>query len=1006
METLPTGTVTFLYTDIEGSTIRWERNPAAMKAAVERHDALMRAAIEAYGGSVFRIMGDAFCASFSTAPQALAAALDAQKSLHAEVWDPQVGPIKVRMALHTGVGEVRDGDYVGTPLNRVARLLSTGYGGQTLLSRSAYDLVRYNLPDGIALRDLGEHHLKDLTQAEHIFQAVVPDLPTDFPPLKTLDNRPNNLPTQPTALVGRQSELVALCALVRRPDTRLVTLTGPGGIGKTRLALQAAADLLDDFEDGAFLVPLSTLMEPNLLPSAIAQALSLHDPGGRPPLESLKEYLRGKQILLVLDNFEQIVAGSPTVAELLAACPTVKALVASREVLHIRGDKECAVPPLGLPDLQNMPGPEELARYDSVALFVQRAQDVKPDFQISDENAHALAELCRRLDGLPLAIELAAARIKVLSPQAMLARLRSRLTLLTSGARDLPERQQTLRNTIAWSYDLLPPAEQLLFRRLSVFVGGFTLEAAEAICNSELVILNSELSPLEESIQNSKLLIQDSEDVLEGLMALVDKSLLRQEERWGGEGRFMMLETIQEFARQMLAESGEAEQMRKRHAEFFIALATRVGPGIMSPCRIAALSLLESEHDNLRTVLEWCASSPERYDIGLHLAANLAIFWDYQTVHMSEGSAWLARMLTLTGGGPRTLVRGNALMGAGVLAMALGDYDSARARLTESRDICEEAGDDSCAIMSTGTLALTYQLAGDPAQAIKLGSEAMARVKESGSPVSAFRLDTLEPVRVPNTPYSLLPAEWSIAFLNFILGDAYLAAGDLETAHDFHRKSLESFRGLGVQEDATLPITSLGKIAMLQGNYEEARVLLEESLSIRRKINIVWYTAITLTTLSDLARYQGDYDRAEKLAQESLKMFRNLNNVGGIAWALYVLGCAALHRDDLPQASSHFKESLQLRKEQGNKQQIAEDLLGLAEIASAQGNSQKAARLLGAISSILDEGVHLEIPEQQVFDQGIAAAHSRLDDAEYEVAWTEGRKMAVDEIVEYALRSS
>ncbi len=978
MKALPTGTVTFLYTDIEGSTIRWERNPTAMKAAVERHDELMRAAIEASGGSVFRIMGDAFCASFPTVPQALAAALDAQRGLHAEAWDPQVAPIKVRMALHTGVGEVRDGDYVGTPLN---------------------------LPDGLALRDLGEHHLKDLTQAEHIFQAVVPDLPADFPPLKTLDNRPNNLPTQPTPLVGRHSELVALCALVRRPDTRLVTLTGPGGIGKTRLALQAA-DLLDDFEDGAFLVPLAPLMEPGLLPSTIAQALALHDPVGRPPLESLKEYLRGKQMLLVLDNFEQIVAAAPLVAELLAACPTVKALVASREVLRIRGEKECAVPPLGLPDLQNMPGPEELARYDSIALFVQRAQDVKADFQINEENAHALGELCRRLDGLPLAIELAAARIKVLSPQAMLARLRSRLTLLTSGARDLPERQQTLRNTIAWSYDLLPPAEQLLFRRLSVFVRGFTLEAAEAICgmrNGEFGMRNKDESA---DISHSEFPIPHSFEVLEGLMALADKSLLRKEEHWGGEGRFMMLETIQEFARQMLEERGEAEQMRRRHADFFIALATRVGPGIMSPGRMAALSLLESEHDNLRAVLEWCVSSPDRYDTGLHLAANLALFWDYQTIHMSEGSAWLARMLALTNGGPRTVIRGNALMGAGVLSMALGDYASARARLTESRDICEETGDHSCAIMSTGTLALSYQLAGDPAQAIKLGSEALARVKESGSPVSAFRLDTLEPGRRPDTPYSLLPAEWSIAFLNFILGDAYLAAGDLETARDFHRKSLGSFRGLGVQEDATLPLTSLGKIAMLQGNYEEARELLEESLAIRRKVNITWYIAITLTTLSDLARYQGDYDRAEKLAQESLKMFRNLNNVGGIAWALYALGCAVLHRDDLPQASSYFKESLQLRKEQGNKQQIAEDLLGLAEIASAQGNSQKAARLLGTVNSVLDEGVHLDILEQQAFDRSVAAARSQLGDTGYEAAWSEGRKLTTDEVVEYALRST
>ena len=1001
---LPTGTVTFLYTDIEGSTTRWEKSPAAMKAAVERHDVLMRRAIEAHGGLVFRIMGDAFCASFPTAPQALNAALDAQRAIHTEQWDPEIAPLKVRMALHTGIGEVRDADYVGTPLNRIARLLSTGYGGQTLLSRSAYDLVRYNLPDGCALRDLGEHHLKDLSQAEHVFQLVAPDLPSDFPPLKSLDNRPNNLPTQPTPLVGRQSELQALCALVRRPDTRLVTLTGPGGIGKTRLALQAAADLLDDFEDGVFLVPLAPLTEPDLVAQTIVQALGMRDVGGRPPLDSLKEYLRNKQMLLVLDNFEQVVSGAPVVADILSAAPGVKALVASREVLHIRGEKECVVPPLALPDPQNLPAPDELARYDSVALFVQRAQDVKGDFSITEENSRPVAEICRRLDGLPLAIELAAARIKVLPPQAMLERLRSRLTLLTGGARDLPARQQTLRNTIAWSYDLLPPAEQTLFRRLAVFVGSFSLEAAESICDFSFSISDFGFPASEGAIEDQKAKTENALDVLEGLMALVDKSLLRQEEHWGEQSRFVMLETIHEFAEQLLQEYGELEGLRKRHADFFAELAHRLGPGVMSPKRATTITLLEVEHDNLRAVLDWCTFSPERYELGLSVAADLAMFWDYRDAYMSEGRGWLAKLLALTEGEGRTALRGNALMGAGVLSMALGDYASANSWLNESRSICQEVGDYSCVVMSTGTLALAYQLAGNPTEAIRLVLEAIEQLKKVDPATFKFGPTGMQQTGLLNRASGLLPIDWSVAFFNFVLGDAYLAAGDLEAARLAHQNSLDLYKKLGTEEDATLPLTSLGKIAILQGNYTEARTVLEESLAIRRKNNIGWFIGISLTTLSDLARYEGEYDRVERLAQEALKLFRSLNNLGGIAWALYNLGCAALHRADYPAADAFFTESLELRKEQGNKQQIAEDLLGLAEIAYAMGNLQKAASLLGAIEAILEDGTRLEMPEQKSLQRNVATVRSRLGAQEYEAAFTEGHKLALDQAVDYAIR--
>lgn len=446
MASPPTGTVTFLFTDIEGSTKLWEDNAPAMQAALARHDELLRRSIEERGGFVFKTVGDAFCCAFATATDALEAALDAQRSLLKEQWG-ESGPLRVRMALHMGAAEERDGDYFGPPVNRVARLLSAAHGGQVLLSLPTHEMVRDQLPAGMNLADLGEHRLKDLFRPERVFQLVSPDLPSEFPPLRTLDAYRNNLPLQPTPLVGREKEVAQVCDLLRAEETRLLTLTGPGGIGKTRLALQAAADVLEDFTDGTFFVPLATLTEADLFLSAVAEALGVKEIGEQPLDESLKDYLSERRMLLVLDNFEQVLEGAPAVTELLAASPGLKVLATSRISLRLYGEHVFPVPPLSMPDLKSPPPLERLTQYEAVRLFVERAQAVKPDFSITNESAPAVAEICVRLDGLPLAIELAAARITMLPPRAMLQRLGSRLKLLTGGARDLPERQRTLRAT-------------------------------------------------------------------------------------------------------------------------------------------------------------------------------------------------------------------------------------------------------------------------------------------------------------------------------------------------------------------------------------------------------------------------------------------------------------------------------------------------------------------------------------------------------------------------------
>jgi class 3 adenylate cyclase len=467
----PSGTVTFLFTDIAGSTALWERDRVAMRAAVERHLELLDAAIAAHGGVRFKIVGDAVQAAFPTAPAAVAAALDAQRALTAEPW-LKTGPLRVRMAVHTGEAQPRDGDYLAPALNRLSRLLNAGHGGQILLTETAHQLSRGALPPQASLKDLGRHRLRGLLEAEAAFQLLHPDLPAEFPALRSLDVQPNNLPSQPTLFVGRERELDEIVALLRDGGVPLLMLTGPGGTGKTRLALQAAADLLDAFPDGVFFVPLATITDAALVPAAVAAALTIPETAGQTPRDQVLAELAEKSLLLVLDNLEQLPNLGPFVAELLAGAPGLAVLATSRAPLRVRGEREFPVLPLPLPSDELAVSLEEIAVSDAVRLFVERAQAVKSGFALDESNTATVAAIVRRLDGLPLAIELAAARIRLFAPEAMLNRLETRLPLLTGGARDLPERQRALRETIAWSYDLLTPVEQALFRRLAVFAGG------------------------------------------------------------------------------------------------------------------------------------------------------------------------------------------------------------------------------------------------------------------------------------------------------------------------------------------------------------------------------------------------------------------------------------------------------------------------------------------------------------------------------------------------------
>ena len=823
----PSGTVTFLFTDIEGSTKRWEGYPQQMQAALARHDALLRVAIEENAGYVFKTVGDAFCAVFSTPFEAFQAALSIQRTLYRQEWPQELDSIRVRVALHTGVAEEQGGDYFGPPVNRVARLLSAGHGGQILLSRSAYELSRDTIPVGVSLLDLGEHRLKDLIRPEHIFQLADADLPQEFPPLKTLDSRPNNLPLQPTPFIGREKELAELVRLANRDDVRLLTLTGPAGTGKTRLGLQVSADLLEEFADGVWFVELAALTEPGPVISTLAHALGIKESGDQPLMETLKAALRDKHLLIMLDNFEQVISTAPQVGQLLAACAQVKILVTSRVPLRLRGEHEYPVPPLGLPPVGSWSAASlviaKLTQYEAVRLFIERAQAVKPDFEVTNQNAPAVAEICVRLDGLPLAIELAAARVRLFPPQAMLSKLQSRLKLLTGGARDLPARQQTLRAAIEWSYDLLSEGEKQFFRRMAVFQGGRTLEAMEVVCGGAK---DDRQQTTDDASANLSSVAPLQMDVLAGVESLVSNSLLQQRVSGDGEPRFWILETIHEYAREKLEENGEGPELRYRHAAYFTAMGEEAEAEMKGARQEEWLGRLEDEHDNLRAALRWARSNDSNLraelpashsiEMGLRLAGALYRFWLIRG-YLTEGREELNSLLNAQEAAEPSLARAKALLRVGGLAWSQGDYAAARPALEESLEMYRQLG----------------------------AKEGVA-----------------------------------LALLN--LGNVALYETDYPTARSLYEESLKLYEELGDRYGTATALHNTAIVAQYQRDYEAARPLLQKSLAIRRELGEKMGIAQLLNTLGDVAWNLGEHEAARGFYLESLI----INQALGYKWGL------------------------------------------------------------------------------------------------------------------------
>src|SRR5690348_9590868 len=646
MAELPSGTVTLLFTDIEGSPRLLRRVGDAYADLLAEHRRLLAEAFEQHRGSIVDSEGDAFFVAFASARDAVAGAEAAQRALAEHPW-PGDEELRVRMGLHTGEPRVVDGRYVGLDVHHAARVMAAGHGGQVLLSES----TRALLDDGTRLSDLGEHRLKDLSQPQRLYQLDLDGLPVEFPPLKTLDNRPTNLPVQPNELIGRERELEEAAALLTN-GLRALTLTGPGGTGKTRLALQLAADVVEHFPDGVFFVSLAPVRDWELVSPTIARTLGLREQPGETYAETLTGYLRDKRMLLLLDNFEQVLVAAPAIAGLSATAPELRVLATSRTPLHLSGERTYSVPPLGLPE--------------SVTLFADRAHAATAEFEIADDNEQAVAEICRRLEGLPLAIELAAPRVRTLPPQALLNRLDQRLQLLTGGAQDLDERQRTLRATIEWSYDLLLGEEKTLFARLACFVGGCRIDAADALCDPDGSL---------------------GLDVLDGLGSLVEKSLLRQRPDPDGEPRFWMLETIREFGLELLEGSGELPEARRRHAEWYLGLAERADVDSRTGDQAAIFDLLEAEHANVREAIEWARGAGER-ELLLGLATALWEFWATRG-HIAEGRGVLEEALREAEQRPA-----RSLLGLCILRSMSGRSEGLLEDAQAALEACEALGDD------------------------------------------------------------------------------------------------------------------------------------------------------------------------------------------------------------------------------------------------------------------------------------------------------------------------
>lgn len=932
MAARPTGTVTFLFTDVEGSTQQATADPAAWSAARARHHEIVGAAIDAQDGFAFQVVGDAFCAAFATVGRAVAAALAAQRRLHAERWPMR--PVTVRMGVHTGPAEWGNGDYEGyLTLARTQRVMAVGYGGQVLLSQAAADLAVNELPPDVALRDLGEHRLKDLPHPERLFQLVAADLPADFPPLRSQSAETNNLPAQLTSFIGRDTELADLRALLA--SNRLLTLTGPGGTGKTRLALRLASEVLDTFAAGAWLIELASVFDPDLVPQTVVATLGVHEEPGRTIVDALSDYLRTKNILLILDNCEHLIGSCAELADvLLRVAPGLRILATSRESLGITGETAFRVPPLTVPIPRERADLDRLAENACVRLFVDRALAADPRFQLTERNAAAVSEICLRLDGIPLAIELAAARIKVIPPEQIATRLDDRFRLLTGGSRAALERHQTLAALIDWSHDLLSEPERTLLRRLSVFAGGWSLDAATSVCDGVL-----------------------AEGTLETIARLADKSMVVVEGPMEtGEGRYRLLETIRQYARDKLLASGESEQLRDRHLDYFLRFAEAIEPKLRGAEQLVWLGRVETEHDNLRTALAWALES-RKSGSALRLAGALSYFWELRG-YLAEGQKWLAEALSSSEREREAVVIGVSRPSSPALA---DTNKAARAKV----------------LYASGRVHFASHV--EPSVSRAIVEEALQSWRELGD-------------------------KWWVAVALEHVGFMLRWEGDAETSVARLEEGVSLAREVQDRWPLALCLMRLGG-SLVGSDVAASLRIFEEAEAIARAIGDRHLLSQVLVAHASAHFLSGNLSAAASMAAEALVEGRAVGSVISVFLSLMAMAVISCLQGDATGAKAYCHELLDFGRETGSPTVHILGLFGSGFVACFSERPEQGVRMLGAGQALAGElGMVRGFigPMLMLYEQALQRAREKLDSATVDAALQEGRALTMDQALQLA----